>query len=143
MEHQMAITRTSLRRTHFGTCGRFWVWAAIGFAGEVAIGSFGSPMLLGCVAVVSVLFATRPSMRRSGFGLLTGAGLPLLYLAYLHRQGPGTTCWHTTTAGGCAQHLNPLPFLILGVVLVVGGVVGQAVCNRGEVTPEERRQRVP
>jgi hypothetical protein len=62
---------------------------------------------------------------QSLFGLLAGAGLLSLFVAYVQRDGPGTTCWHTATASGCDQHLNPIPWLVAGVLLVVGAVVGQ------------------
>ena len=51
------------------------------------------------------------------FGLLSGAGVLLLYVAWAQRAGPGTTCWHTQTASGCDQNLNPLPWLLAGIVL--------------------------
>lgn len=59
-------------------------------------------------------------------GLLTGAGLPLLYVAYLNRAGPGAVCYHTALSGGCDQHLNPVPWLLIGLCLIAGGVLGQA-----------------
>lgn len=61
--------------------------------------------------------AARPAIRRSAFGFVTGVGLLLLYVAWLQRAGPGTTCWQRGTASGCDQHLNPLPWLIAGLVL--------------------------
>jgi len=63
--------------------------------------------------------------RRSLFGLLAGAGLLCLYVAYVQRDGPGTTCWHTATAAGCDQHLDPIPWLAVGVLLVAAALLGQ------------------
>jgi hypothetical protein len=40
-------------------------------------------------------------------------------VAWVQRDGPGTTCWHTATGGGCDQHLNPLPWLVIGIALFV------------------------
>jgi len=57
------------------------------------------------------------------FGLVSGAGVVVLVVAYLNREGPGTTCWHTATRSGCDEHLNPLPWLVAGVVLLAAGVV--------------------
>jgi hypothetical protein len=62
---------------------------------------------------------------RSAFGLFAGAGLLCLIVAYVQRDGPGITCWHTATASGCAQHLNPIPWLVVGIVLVAGAVIVQ------------------
>jgi hypothetical protein len=81
------------------------------------------PLLLAPVAVVGTMMASRPAARRSAFGLLTGSGALLLYVAWVQRDGPGTTCWQTATASGCDQHLNPLPWLLVGVAMFLGGIV--------------------
>ena len=54
-----------------------------------------------------------------------GAGFQPLFVAYVQREGPGTTCWHTATASGCDQHLNPIPWLVVGLALVIGAVLAQ------------------
>jgi hypothetical protein len=76
--------------------------------------------------VVAYLMSSRPAIRRSAFGLLSGAGALLLYLAWVQRAGPGTTCWHTDTASGCDQNLDPLPWLLAGIVLFIGGIAAHA-----------------
>jgi hypothetical protein len=63
---------------------------------------------------------------RSALGLLVGAGQLSLFVAYVQRDGPGATCWHTSSASGCDQHLDPIPWLVAGIVLVVGGVIAQS-----------------
>lgn len=73
-----------------------------------------------------VFLASRPQLRHSAFGLLTGAGALLLCVAWVQRDGPGTTCWHTATGAGCDQHLNPLPWLLTGIALVAAGLIAQA-----------------
>jgi len=83
-------------------------------------------LAVGQIAVVGGLMAARPAARRSAFGFVSGVGLLLLYVAWVQRAGPGTTCWQTETASGCDQHLNPLPWLIAGLALFVGGVVAHA-----------------
>ena len=105
-----------------GRWGWFLVWALLGSAAALSTASLG-PLLLLPVAVFGVFLSTRPGVRRSAFGLLTGAGALLLYVAWVQRDGPGTTCWHTATASGCDQHLNPLPWLIAGADLLVAGFV--------------------
>ena len=57
--------------------------------------------------------------------LLAGAGLVSLFIAYVQRQGPGATCWHTATAAGCDQHLNPIPWLVVGLLLLIGAIIAQ------------------
>jgi hypothetical protein len=108
-----------------GGWGWFLVWALLGSAAALGTVSLG-PLLLLPVAALGVFLWSRPSVRRSAFGLLTGAGTLLLYVAWVQRDGPGTTCWHTATGAGCDQHLNPLPWLSIGIALLVAGFVGHA-----------------
>jgi hypothetical protein len=56
-------------------------------------------------------------------GMISGAGLPLLYVAWLNRGGPGEVCTSTATSTECADESSPWPFLVLAVVLVGVGVV--------------------
>lgn len=103
----------------------FSVWVLLGVVatlGAIALG----PLVFVPAAAVAVFLVYRRGVQRSLFGLLSGAGLLLLYVAWVQRHGPGTTCWHTATASGCDQHLNPLPWLVLGAALLVTGVVAQA-----------------
>ena len=108
-----------------GGWGWFLVWAFLGAAVALGAVSLG-PLLLLPVALFGVFLLTRPAVRRSAFGLLTGAGALLLCVAWVQRDAPGTTCWHTATASGCDQHLNPLPWLIAGAALVVLGFIAHA-----------------
>lgn len=120
----MKLVRSSAQRS--GRWGWFLAWALLGAAAALGAVSLG-PFLLLPVAVVGLLLWSRAGARRSGFGLLTGAGTLLLYVAWVQRDGPGTTCWHTATASGCDQHLNPLPWLVAGVVLVIGGFLANVL----------------
>ena len=113
-------------RSHVTGCGWFWAWALVGCAAAFGAVSFLSPLLLVPPLVVGALMASRPTIRRSAFGLLTGFGALFLTVAWLQRAGPGTTCWQTATASGCDEHLNPLPWLLVGIALFVGGVVAYA-----------------
>ena len=94
--------------------------AGVGLA--LATISFSVFILLG-VAIAVVVLATRRTHVRSAFGLVTGVGVLLLYVAFVQRQGPGTVCWETATASGCDEYLNPWPWLVAGLALVCVGVV--------------------
>jgi hypothetical protein len=120
----MVGSRTS-RRAHLAGCGWFWAWALLGSAAALGALSLG-PLLAAPVVVIAWLMASRPGVRRSAFGLLSGVGALLLYVAWVQRAGPGTTCWQTQTASGCEQHLNPLPWLLAGIVLFFGGIAAHA-----------------
>jgi hypothetical protein len=111
-----------------------WVLAGAGLA--LATISF-SVLILVAVAIGVAVLATRRTVVQSAFGLVTGAGVLLLYVAYVQRRGPGTVCWQTATAFGCEDYLNPWPWLVAGVVLVcvgVGAHIGQMRRARERMT---------
>ena len=56
-------------------------------------------------------------------GLLSGAAVPVLYVAWLNRDGPGQVCTSTATDTSCADEWSPWPFVALAVVLAGAGVV--------------------
>jgi hypothetical protein len=118
-----ALQRT--RYAHIVGCRWFWAWAVFGIAAAFALLVLGV-LAVGPIAVVGGVMGARPAVRRSAFGFVSGVGLLLLYVAWLQRAGPGTTCWQRGTSSGCDQHLNPLPWLIAGLALFVGGVVSHA-----------------
>jgi hypothetical protein len=108
-----------------GGWGWFFAWALLGSVAALGALSLG-PVLVWPVALFGLFLWNRTGVRRSAFGLLTGVGVLLLYVAWVQRDGPGTTCWHTSTAYGCEQHLNPVPWLVAGAALVVAGFVAHA-----------------
>ena len=105
--------------------GWFWGWTVVGALGALGLVSLGTFALIPATGV-GVVMARLDDGRRSRLGLLAGAGLLALFVAYVQRDGPGTTCWHTATASGCDQHLNPLPWLVAGALLTLTAFVGQA-----------------
>ena len=105
-------------------CTSFWAWAVVGCVFAFGMLVFG-PLVLAPLAVLAALRA-----RRAALGLLTGAGVPLLWVAYLNRSGPGTTCWAHGGSSGCGEHLNPLPWLVIGLLLVAGGIAAFSRARR-------------
>lgn len=96
--------------------GASWVVTVLG---ALSIGVFVLPVAI----ILTVLLATRRTSSVGFPGIISGAGLPLLYVAHLNRGGPGNVC--TTFAGGqsCTQEWSPLPWLGIGTALVATGVV--------------------
>jgi hypothetical protein len=115
---------SSTQPSHLARCGWFWAWAAVGGAGALGLISL-APIALIPATIAAAAMARSRNSGESLFGLLAGPGLLSLFVAYVQRDGPGTTCWHTATASGCDQHLNPIPWLVVGVLLVSGAVIGQ------------------
>lgn len=101
--------------------GWFAAWTLIGVA--IGIGLIVFPAGVVVVALAGFLMYRRNAARAPVFGVISGVGAVLLIVAWIQRQGPGTTCWHTATASGCEQHLDPIPWLVAGIVLLVAGVV--------------------
>jgi hypothetical protein len=121
----VAVSRTSDRQGHAASWLWFTAWVPVGVLVALSLVSLGLVLLVPVLLLVIGLMAAGRTIRRSAFGLATGAGILFLYLAYLDRDGPGTTCWSTATASGCDQHLDPRPWLAAGSVLVVVGVLEQ------------------
>lgn len=116
---------TRSRRAHTAGCAGFWSWAILGAAAAVSVLIFGVPALA-VFGLAGALLASRRRLGRVTLGFVSGMGAPLLYVAWLNRSGPGMTCWQTATATGCDQHLDPLPWLLIGMALFIGGVVAYA-----------------
>lgn len=87
--------------------------------GAMTIGIFVLPF-----ALVALLALLRWGNRNDSALLLSGAGFPLFYVAYLNRNGPGTVC-RAIGGGGqeCMEELNPWPFLLIGASLLAAGLV--------------------
>ncbi|MGH3075929.1 MAG: hypothetical protein ACRDQC_13420 [Gaiellales bacterium] len=94
------------------------------------IGVFFLPVA-GLGALAAVRWGRR-SMPRSALGAITGAGVPFLLVAYIQRKGPGTVCWHTATASGCDEYLDPRPWLVIGLLLTLGGIAAFLLARAGQ-----------
>jgi hypothetical protein len=111
--------------------GWFAAWVVVGCALALGVVSFAlGPLVFIPAAVVAVLMIRKPEARRAAYGALIGVGVLLLFVAYVNREGPGTTCWQHGTTMGCGEHLNPLPWLALGLAFIVGGFVAQRLRRR-------------
>jgi hypothetical protein len=100
-----------------------WVMVGVGLGlGVSVLGVFAVPVAL----LAAVVLGVRHHGGRAALGALVGVGLLLLYVAYVQRKGPGTVSWHTATASGSDQYLDPRPWLVAGLLLVVGGVAAYA-----------------
>jgi len=91
----------------------------IGLAGMASIGIFVLP-----VAILStILVATRPRFHRGISGLCSGLAVPLLYIGYLNRGGPGNVCSALSGGQSCIQEYTPWPFVGAALVLAASGLI--------------------
>lgn len=118
----------------------FYAWPLIGagltfsVVGAMTIGLFVFPFVLaGFFAMLKW-----GGNRKSSVGLISGAGLPILFIAYINRDGPGDICTPYDHGGQqCSQEYSPWPFLIIGLALVLLGMLiffrmrsGSAISSR-------------
>jgi hypothetical protein len=113
----------------YGESGRdvmwFGVWSVIGAAyalaaiGAMTIGVFVLPL-----AVLATVFTGRQRRAAVGLpGLVSGAAFPLLYVAYLNREGPGMVCTATRGGQSCTDEWSPWPWLAIAAALLVAGAI--------------------
>ena len=111
----------------------FWLWAVVGLGfglGISVIGLFTVPAAF----LLTIFLLTRPRFRRSAYGLLVGIGAPLLLVAYLNREGPGTVC-HTFDGGRgsqCDDLYDPRKWAAVGLAFVVAGLAAQVWARNGQ-----------
>ena len=115
---------------------RSWLWFgawvlvgggyALALATLLSIGVF----VLALTAAATALLASRRGSLVGLPGALSGPALPLLWIAYLNRGGPGTVCSGTPEGSSCTDEWSPWPFLGPGVLLLVAGVVLFLVVRR-------------
>ncbi|HUW87675.1 MAG TPA: hypothetical protein VMW30_04775 [Candidatus Paceibacterota bacterium] len=94
---------------------------AVSVLGAMTIGLYVLPL------AIAALFALLRwgGNRKSSVGLISGAGLPFLYIAFLNRHGPADIVCRLYADGGqqCAQEFSPWPLLIIGTILVLLGML--------------------
>jgi hypothetical protein len=102
---------------------QFALWAAAGAgaaSGLLTALTVGIFVLLATVILTGLLI-WRGDRRLAVPGVVTGLGLPLLYVGYLNRAGPGLVCTGTAANGSCTQEMSPWPWIAVGLFLVVTG----------------------
>lgn len=109
--------------------GWFCAWALVGalyclaLLAAMTIGIFIVPFAV----VLTVVLSHRPGSRAGLGGLVSGAALPVAYVAFLNRNGPGTICrtFENASGGGesCTQEWSPWPFVAAALALAIAGVI--------------------
>ena len=119
--HNLIVTNAAGNRLW----SSYLAWLAVGalcavtLLGAMTIGVFVLPLAIAATIVV----ARRPAWRSGVAGLLAGAAIPLLYVAYLNRDGPGNVCSRTVGGESCTQEWSPWPFIAVAAILVLASLV--------------------
>jgi hypothetical protein len=100
----------------------FGVWLLVGAGFSLGSLSVIGIFLIPAAVVLTVFAATRRQSGDGIAGVISGLGLPLLYIAYLNRDGPGTVCRAFAGGESCTDEWSPWPWLGIGALLVLGGV---------------------
>ena len=111
--------------------GWFLAWLLVGACagvGLAAILTVGVAFL--ALAAVAAVPLIRRGPRRAVVGLVSGLALPAFYLAYLNRGGPGEVCHAVSGGQSCTDEYTPVPFLAVGALLLVAGLVIHATADR-------------
>lgn len=104
--------------------------ASFGLLTVLTVGVFLLPVSL----AAAVLLTTRRGCRTGLAGLVSGLGVPLLYVAYLNRGGPGNVCTTTASGQSCVDEYSPWGWLAAGAVLLLAGMaLGLALRRRARL----------
>lgn len=104
---------------------RFALWAVVGaggcvtFLGVLSIGVFVAPVVV--LLALLLLRTTKPD--RSMLGAVAGISLPLLYVAWLNRGGPGDVCRVEDNVTTCSEQWSPWPWVVAGIAFAAAGIV--------------------
>ncbi len=114
----------------------FLAWSAVG-VGLVGglLAAFALPatlVLWGVSGAGAVVISRHKEARVAWPGILSGISMLVFLIAYLNRNGPGEVCTaHIGSAcTGSEQQWSPWPFVAVGFIMVVGGVVGFVFMRR-------------
>lgn len=126
----MGTSAAPLRAAPVRPWGSFLGWAAVTAAFGMALLSILSiGLFLVPVPVILTAFLLRTrNAQGSLWGLMSGAAVAPLFLAYTNRSGPGTICNLAATA--CVDEIDPWPWALVGVALLVAGVLVFSVTSR-------------
>jgi uncharacterized membrane protein (Fun14 family) len=103
----------------------FAVAALSGF-GVLALLTIGV-LFLAAAGVIAVGCLALRLINRSMTATPAGLAVPLLFLAWQNRQGPGVVCVTTEAYSECTDYWNPWPYVVVAVVFVGLAVVAWAL----------------
>jgi hypothetical protein len=121
--------------------GWFLAWLLVGACGGIGLAALltvGAAFVV--LAVVAAVLLPRTGPRRAVVGAVSGLALPLFYLAYLNRGGPGEVCHAVTGGQSCTEEYTPVPFLVAGALLLAVGLVLHAMAGRHGSTDRMARR---
>ena len=112
--------------------GWFTAWMIVGAGYAFGFLSFAGLFVLPIMLLITVLLLRirAPSPSIGVQGLVSGLGLPILYIAWINREGPGEVCHTTATENFCVSEWSPWPWLVAGLILVATGLTMAVIKRR-------------
>ena len=104
--------------------GATWAISLVSFIGVIT-------MPIALVATIALSVPSTP--RRGATGAIAGASVPLFYIAWMHREGPGEVCRDIRGGHECIDEISPVPWFVAGLVLFAAGLTITAVHARRRV----------
>jgi hypothetical protein len=104
---------------------------SVGLLSILTIGIF----VLATTTILAMVVVRRRAVGADLAGVVSGLGLPLLYVALLNRQGPGTVCTVVANGTSCTDESSPWLWLGTGMTLIVVGLGTFLTCRRNSSTP--------
>lgn len=107
----------------------FLAWAVVGAGAcftvlaALSIGVYVAPAVI--IALI-VLLRWERARTIAAFGMISGLGPVLLYVAYLNRGGPGNVCTTSGISQSCVTEMSPWPWLVAGIAALAAGIAAFA-----------------
>jgi hypothetical protein len=125
-----------MRTSSWPWFGAWFIVGALASLSLLTVLTIGLYLLPVTVVAAAFLVTTRHNSSTGLPGLVSGLGIPLLYVAFLNRGGPGNLCTTTATGQSCVDEYNPWLWLAAGVALLRAGIVFGAVRRRRTPRPD-------
>lgn len=122
----MRITTTPPRAWQFAGWTVVGGLGCLGLLTALSIGPY--VLVLGLLGIGTLVLTG--GANESALGLVSGAGLPLLYVAWLNRAGPGNVCHSIRNGQACTEEWSPWPWAAAGLVVIAAGIALYAVVGR-------------
>ncbi|MGC4112904.1 MAG: hypothetical protein QM747_21300 [Nocardioides sp.] len=100
----------------------WFVIGGLGCLGVLSLLTIGPFVLLGTLMLCGLML-WRVDFGWGMAGMLSGAAVPVAYVAWLNRGGPGDVCTYYAGGQSCTDEWSPWPFVVVALCLLVAGVV--------------------
>jgi hypothetical protein len=111
--------------------GWFLAWLLVGACAGIGLAAILTVGVVFVVlAAVAAVFLLRTGPGRAVVGGVSGVALPLFYLAYLNRGGPGEVCHAVPGGQSCTDEYMPVPFLVAGALVLLAGCAIHVMTGR-------------